>query len=448
MLSYIVFSPGQQGALSRNETCTSTSRTVITSAWYQTPPGCNAQCKPADSSVKPAECKWKDGNCLQIISAENMLKLYDLCNSEESNDECREFHERIVARLECLDGPIIDPCVEVVKEGTLKVNLLHVWKRNENRIHCTCSITSTLQQGATFNITGLNLYNDARNNAHLKVLGNSTPIILPQLVVPSSPISKRGKHLSALFDVRETRTTSVVRQLLTIRSTDVFLVSCRPAPGTATGKPSGPPTPSPSSAGSETTDVTIASTSSVVEQHTTSLPAAPAAGIDRPAEEHTLNQSTWVIIGFVGGAVVVALVVVAVVVYIRVKNRQIYEGPLPRRQREITVYTGLVPEALRDRELTSIRNTAAGTSQLYSEIDERNIPNAIPDHRQEADHTEIIAPLTATHDNQSDDYLHPTATPSGRGRNQSDGPSHSGTKPVDDIETDSDGYLCPFPRRP
>ncbi|KAK7462032.1 hypothetical protein BaRGS_00038561, partial [Batillaria attramentaria] len=315
----------QGGALSSEDRCTSAKSKVITSVRYNTSLGCNATCKPADSSVKPAECRMQGGDCLQIVSEEDMLKLYDLCYSEESNDECGEFHERIVAKLECLDDPIIDPCVEVVKEGTLKVNLLHVWKLNENRIHCTCSITSTLQQGATFNITGLNLYNDAPNNADLKVLGNFRPITLSQLVVPTSPIIRRGKRFSTLFDVRKIRTTSVVRQLLTIRSTDSFLVSCKPTTGNATGKPLGGSTPKSSSAtleqtsastGSLTTDVTV-STSSTIEHHTTSLPAAPAAGIER---DDTADGSgnVYIVVGACcGAAVVVAVVVVAVVCLVR-----------------------------------------------------------------------------------------------------------------------------------
>ncbi|KAK7462029.1 hypothetical protein BaRGS_00038558 [Batillaria attramentaria] len=135
------------------------------------------------------------------------------------------------------------------------------------------------------------------------------------------------------------------------------------------------------------------------------------------------GKTIWIIVGAVGigGVVIGASVSIAIVVCIRIKRGRNYERPLPKRQIEITTYTGLVPESLRERNLATVRNPDTA-SHIYSEVDEHRMRNMQVDGPSQPNLQQVSS------------------------QNQSEISRHQASGPMDDIETDDDGYLRPFAR--
>ncbi|KAK7473530.1 hypothetical protein BaRGS_00035247 [Batillaria attramentaria] len=136
------------------------------------------------------------------------------------------------------------------------------------------------------------------------------------------------------------------------------------------------------------------STTITARRGTTNVYQLSSVSLGEPVDTSDDGGSSvlW-IIGLVTGCLVfIASVVAVIAIYIRRKRRQVYERPLPRRQREITMYTGIIPEALRNRNLTDARNSAT-LSRIYNEVDERRLVDLSVEHPgQSNDYLELIAP--------------------------------------------------------
>ncbi|KAK7462024.1 hypothetical protein BaRGS_00038553 [Batillaria attramentaria] len=304
----------------------------------------------------------------------------------------------------------------------VRVSMVHSWPSDGPHTKCTCSVISGSQQ--TFNVTGLNICDDNVTST----LEYSDQFI-PFTTFPDSTLISFRTDFEIKFEGSTSDTSSPKHQviafhLLSLTAEKPFKLTCSsPSTPPQTRKPTTDLVKKRSSTRSPSVQSTNGRTQTSRIPNTSPTGTSPTTiSMDRNTPESDDN-TIWVVVGAVGIGVVVigASVAIAIVVYIRIKRGRNYERPLPRRQMEITMYTGLIPESLRERNLATVRNPDTA-SHIYSEVDEHRMRNMQVDGPSQPSLQQVSS------------------------QNQSEISRHQASSPMDDIETDDDGYLRPFAR--
>ncbi|KAK7462023.1 hypothetical protein BaRGS_00038552 [Batillaria attramentaria] len=315
----------------------------------------------------------------------------------------------------------VDPCVQYRDSDESSVTILHTWKPGSSE-SCICHIESKKQYFTYRGIVTGNITLHARVDN-----GDLQPVIFP------STSGLTTDFIEIIFSAHPgDRTTTETSQLI-IEAEEPLRLTCSTlsVPPRPTGRTETTRTLSvlPRLTGTTETAQALSVpprlTGTTETAQTLSIPQGPTGTTETThTEGNTADDNTiWIIVGAVGIGVVVigASVAIAIVVYIRIKRGRNYERPLPRRQMEITMYTGLVPESLRERNLATVRNPDTA-SHIYSEVDEHRMRNMQVDGPSQPNLQQVSS------------------------QNQSEISRHQASGPMDDIETDDDGYLRPFAR--
>nr|KAG5686822.1 hypothetical protein BaRGS_016677 [Batillaria attramentaria] len=241
----------------------------------------------------------------------------------------------------CLNGEVVDPCERRNIEGA-EVSMVHSWPADGPYTKCTCSVISGSQQ--TFNVTGLNLCHDKATST----LEYSDQFI-PFTIFPDSTLINSRTDFEIKFEGSTSDTSSPKHQFiafhfLSLTAEKPFNLTCSsPSTPPQTRKPTTDLVKKRSSTRSPSVQSTNGRTQTSRIPNTSPTGTSPTTiSMDRNTPESDDN-TIWVVVGAVGIGVVVigASVAIAIVVYIRIKRGRNYERPLPRRQMEITTYTGL-----------------------------------------------------------------------------------------------------------